>query len=133
MPGFNGIHHIALTVRDADRSEEFYARVFGFVRVLELPDVNGHGFKRILAHPDSRMILGFSVHQTNDGSEFSEFRTGLDHFALGVASHAELDEWIGKLDELGIDHGELTKTPVGDYVALRDPDNVQIELWVNPA
>jgi hypothetical protein len=55
----------------------------------------------VLAHPDSRTILGFSVHQANDGVEASEFRIGLDHLSFGVASHAELDAWIAKLDELG--------------------------------
>jgi len=133
MPTITGIHHISLTVRDAARSEDFYTRVFGFVRVLELPDIDGRGAKCVLAHAESRTIIGFSVHQSNDGSTASEFRTGLDHFAVGVASHAELKDWIAKLDELGIAHSDVTKTGVGDYVSLRDPDNVQIELWVNPA
>ncbi len=133
MPDITGIHHLSLTVRDLDVSEEFYTRVFGFVRVLELADAEGRGAKRVLAHPGTRTVIGFSLHSTNDGSPFSEFRTGLDHFAIGVASHAELQAWIARLDELGIAHGELTKTAVGEYVAFRDPDNVQLELWANPA
>jgi catechol 2,3-dioxygenase-like lactoylglutathione lyase family enzyme len=133
MPTITGIHHLSLTVRDAAKSEEFYTRAFGFVRVLELPDVNGNGAKRVLAHAESQTILGFSVHQANDGSAFSEFRTGLDHLALGVASRAEFEEWITKLDELGVEHSEERSTAVGNYVSLRDPDNVQIELWLNPA
>ena len=78
MPKITGFHHIALTVLDADESEDFYTRAFKFVRVLEIPDQEGRGFKRVFAHP-SGMILGFSVHATNDGAAFSEFRTGLDH------------------------------------------------------
>lgn len=133
MPRITGIHHLSLTVRDVARSEAFYTRAFGFVPVLDLPDTDGRGSKRVLAHTESRTILGFTVHQANDGSAFSEFRTGLDHFAVGVASRAELDDWIAKLDELGIEHSDVTSTPVGDFVSLRDPDNVQIELWANPA
>jgi glyoxylase I family protein len=132
MPTITGIHHLSLTVREAATSEAFYTKVFGFVPVLELPDTDGKGFKRVLAHAESRTILGFSVHQSNDGLPSSEFRTGLDHFAFGVASRAELDDWIAKLDELGIEHSDVNATPIGNYVALRDPDNVQIELWVNP-
>lgn len=132
MPVITGIHHLSLTVRDGAVSEEFYARVLGFVPVLQLPDAEGRGAKHVMAHPASRTVVGFTVHQANDGSAFSEFRTGLDHFALGVASHAELDAWIARLDELGVAHGDVVKTPVGDYVSLRDPDNVQIELWVDP-
>lgn len=133
MPAITGIHHMSLTVRDAATSEAFYTRVFGFVRVLELEDTDGRGAKLVLADPVSGMILGFSVHASNDGSAFSEFKTGLDHVALGVASRAELDEWVARLDELGIDHSDVTPTGVGDLVSLRDPDNVQIELWASPA
>lgn len=128
-----GIHHLSLTVRDAAVSEAFYTRVFGFVPVLELPDAEGRGYKKVLAHPDSQTIIGFSVHQANDGAAFSEFRTGLDHFAMGVSSREELDAWMTSLDDLGIEHSDIVSTGVGDYVCLRDPDNVQIELWASPA
>ena len=132
MATITGFHHVALTVRDAAKSLAFYTRVFGFVPVLELPDTEGRGFKQVLAHPESRTILGFTVHQANDGSECSEFRTGLDHISFGVPSRAELDAWIATLDELGIEHSEVSSSPVGDLMTLRDPDNVQVELWANP-
>lgn len=131
MPTITGFHHISLTVTDAGKSEEFYTSVFGFVRVLELADEEGRGSKRVLAHPGSRTILGFSVHGSNDGSPFTEFRTGLDHLSFGVSSRAELDAWVARFDELGIDHGEVTTTPVGDLVVVRDPDNIQVELWAD--
>ena len=133
MPTITGFHHISLTVSDAAKSELFYAKVFGFVPVLELPDEGGRGFKRVLAHAESRTILGFTVHGSNDGSPFTEFRTGLDHFSFGVSSRAELDAWVAHFDELGIEHGGVKTTAAGDLVALRDPDNIQVELWANPA
>jgi len=133
MPTITGFHHIALTVSDAAKSAEFYTNVFGFVPVLELPDEAGRGFKRVLAHGESRTILGLSVHGSNDGSPFTEFRTGLDHFSFGVTSHAELDAWVARFDELGIEHSEVRTTPVGDLMTVRDPDNIQVELWANPA
>lgn len=133
MPEIKGVHHLSLTVRDADESERFYTSVFGFVKVLELPDDGSNGYKRILAHPGSRTIIGFSVHQGNDGAPFSEFRSGLDHLSFGVGTHDDLEGWIARLDELGVEHGRLTTTAVGEYVALRDPDNIQLELWADPA
>ncbi|MFN2615037.1 MAG: VOC family protein [Actinomycetota bacterium] len=133
MPAITGIHHLSLTVLDAAKSEAFYTSVLGFAPVFERPDEDGRGFKRILAHPDTRTIIGFTVHKTNDGSRFSEFRTGLDHLAFGVASHEELEGWIGKLDEFGVEHSPITDAKVGEFVSFRDPDNVQIELWANPA
>jgi glyoxylase I family protein len=133
MPTITGLHHIALTVSDAAKSEQFYTNVFGFVPVLELEDEAGRGYKRVLAHGESRTILGLSVHGSNDGSPFSEFRTGLDHFSFGVPSRVELDAWVARLDELGIEHSEVRGTPVGDLMTVRDPDNIQVELWANPA
>jgi len=133
MPKITGFHHISLTVIDATKSEQFYTNAFGFVRVLELEDEAGRGFKRVLAHGESRTILGFSVHRSNDGSPFTEFRTGLDHFSFGVPSRAELDAWVAHFDELGIEHSEVRTTPVGVLLTVRDPDNIQVELWANPA
>lgn len=133
MPEIKGFHHVSLTVRDARASEEFYTKAFGFLPVLELADEHGRGFKRILAHGPSRTILGFSVHAANDGSAFSEFRTGLDHLSFGVVSVAELDAWAAHLDELGVDHSEIRETPVGHLMTVRDPDNIQIELWADPS
>lgn len=133
MPTITGYHHISLTVKDAAKSVDFYTRVFGFIPVLELEDEGGRGLKRVLAHGESRTILGFTVHQSNDGSPFSEFRTGLDHLSFGVGSRAELDEWIARLDELGIQHSDVNTTQIGSLMTLRDPDNIQVELWANPA
>jgi catechol 2,3-dioxygenase-like lactoylglutathione lyase family enzyme len=64
MATITGFHHLSLTVRDAAKSADFYAKAFGFVPVLELPDTEGRGFKKVMAHPDSRTILGFSVHHS---------------------------------------------------------------------
>ena len=133
MATITGFHHLSLTVRDAAKSEAFYTRVFGFVSVLELPDVDGRGFKKVLAHPASRTILGLSVHQANDDSEFSEFRTGLDHLSFGVPSRAELDAWIERFDDLGVDHSDVSSSPIGHLITVRDPDNVQVELWADRA
>ena len=132
MPRITGFHHIALTVLDADKSEEFYTKAFKFVRVLELPDQEGRGFKRVFGHP-SGMILAFSVHATNDGASFSEFRTGLDHFAFTVELRSALDEWAEHLDGVGIEHSEIRDTGVGYLMTVRDPDNIQVELWANPS
>ena len=133
MPAITGIHHLSLTVRDLGVSEEFYSKVFGFVRVLELDDVEGRGTKCVLAHPDSGTIVGFTAHKANDGSAFSPFRTGLDHLSFGVATRADLDAWANTLDELGIAHSDIRSTGIGDLLTLNDPDEVQIELWASPA
>jgi glyoxylase I family protein len=130
MPIITGLHHVCLTVTDADASERFYSSVFGFDRVLELPDEGGRGYKRILMHPGSGAVIALTTHRANDGQPFSEFTTGLDHLAFGVASRAELEAWMVRLDDIEVAHSEITETPVGDLLTVRDPDNVQVELWV---
>ena len=133
MPTITGVHHLSLTVLDADKSAEFYRTVFGFVPVLDLPDEDHRGFKRVLAHGPTRTILGLSVHETNDGSSFTEFRTGLDHLSFGVASREELDAWAEHLDALGIERSDIRTTPIGTLLTVRDPDNIQVELWADLA
>lgn len=129
MSTLTGYHHVALTVRDADATEDFYNRAFGFVKALEIPDEDGRGYKRILAH-ESGFFLGLCVHARGDKEPFSELNAGLDHLAFGVATREDLEAWKAKLDDAGIEHSEITETPVGDLLTVRDPDNIQIELWV---
>lgn len=43
----------------------------------------------------------------HDGEKFDEHRIGLDHIALGCADRTELEGWLERLDELGVEHGEI--------------------------
>ena len=38
MPAFTGVSHVELTVRDADRSADWYAQVLGMRRMGEMPE-----------------------------------------------------------------------------------------------
>jgi catechol 2,3-dioxygenase-like lactoylglutathione lyase family enzyme len=59
-----------------------------------------------------------------------EFRTGLDHFAFGVATRAELEDWQRELSSRGITFTPITETPIGSVIVFRDPDNIQLEFWL---
>ena len=61
---------------------------------------------------------------------FNENRIGLDHVSLSVASMADLEAAVKLLDAHGVQHGPINPlTPFGIAIlALRDPDNIQIEL-----
>jgi glyoxylase I family protein len=133
MPAITGFHHVALSVRDAGKTAAFYTEVFGFKTLVELPDEHGRGAKTIMGHGESRTILGLTVHATNGGEPFTEFRSGLDHLSFGVASLEELQEWSARLDELGVEHSDIRTTALGHLISLRDPDDIQLELWANPA
>ena len=62
---------------------------------------------------------------------FSENRIGLDHVSFSVGSLAELEAAAAYLDEQGVTRGAIRDlgSGFGIYVmAVRDPDNIQLEL-----
>lgn len=118
------VHHVALRVTQLDRSIAFYQSLFGFQVVAALPDVT------ILSN--GALLLGLREQaQADSGDRFDEFRVGLDHISFAVASREDLDRAVRTLDQRDVPHGEIEDMgrDFGLYVlALRDPDNIQLEL-----
>ena len=118
------VHHFALRVTNPDRSMGFYQNLFGFQIVVELPDVT------ILSN--GTLILGLRGQQDAERNDrFDEFRVGLDHISFSVGSREELERAVQILDQHGVAHGEIEDLgrDFGLYtLALRDPDNIQLEL-----
>ena len=76
-------------------------------------------------------LFGLHQHVTPAPDEqFSEFTLGLDHVAFGCANRQELEQWVRRLDDLGIatDPGQALR--VG--IELRDPDGIALELFAPP-
>lgn len=67
-----------------------------------------------------------------ESGSFTPRRVGLDHLAFGVADEAELEEWRGRLDELGIAHGDIDDYGYGLAITLRDPDGIALEFICPP-
>jgi catechol 2,3-dioxygenase-like lactoylglutathione lyase family enzyme len=123
----HAVHHFRLTVSDVDRACDFYTRVLGFRKVM---DLNPGAF---LTNGTIGLGLGPSpdASRRGTGDRFDENRVGLDHLSFGVASREALDDAVRALDRHGVPHGEikdLGKDFVLYVVAFRDPDNVQLEL-----
>jgi glyoxylase I family protein len=128
MPAIAGGHHVAFTVRDADRSAKWYQDLLGMQVVLQVDD-DAVRF-RVLACPRSGWVLGVRQYSGREEGAFDEFRTGLDHFAFAVPSRAELEGWEQRLRELGIRFTPIAETPIGSVIVFRDPDNIQLELFL---
>lgn len=128
MPAITGAHHVAFTVRDADRSAQWYGDLRGMQVVLKGDD-EAVRF-RVLAHPDSGWVIGVRQYPGREEGAFDEFRTGLDHFAFGVSSRAELESWELRLREAGIAFTPVADSPIGPVVVFRDPDNIQLEFFL---
>ncbi|MFW0794499.1 VOC family protein [Gordonia sp. CPCC 205515] len=133
-PATTGLNHFSATVRDLERSVEWYMKVLGLQRLpVEFPhygDEQG-GYAVLLVDPSNGFLIGLHHHESHQGDAFDESRTGLDHLAWGVESRAALDEWAGWLDEVGVEHSgviDVTEPMPYSVVVFRDPDNIQLEL-----
>jgi catechol 2,3-dioxygenase-like lactoylglutathione lyase family enzyme len=120
MPRIEGFGHIDFTVTDAERSVRWWTEVLGFRLVAE--------FGRPGYHP-SGLPVGFVVHDGAASERFDEHAVGLDHFALTVRDRAALEDWRRHLDQLGVPHSGIQEENGGPLITLRDPDNIQLELW----
>jgi hypothetical protein len=60
---------------------------------------------------------------------FEERSVGLDHFALKVRDRPTLEAWSQHLDRPGVPHSSIKDDTGGPLITLRDPDNIQVELW----
>ncbi len=77
------------------------------------------------------MTLTLTCHDRGSAGFFSELRTGTDHVAFLVPTVEDVEAWRRRFDELGVTHSEIkaTATGSGALVTLRDPDNIQLEVF----
>ncbi len=130
MPAITGISHVDLSVTDLDTSDAWYRELLGAVPLFGGRNED-HGLDvRYIVIPDVGVVIGLEQHDLNDGSRFDERRVGLDHLAFDVASRDELDAWVERLDELGIEHSGISEQDPWDVLVFRDPDNIQLELFL---
>ncbi len=118
-----GVHHFALRVTEFTRSVAFYRDVFGFQPILEVPG--------LVLISNGTLVIGLRDQEAGSGDRFDEFRVGLDHISFTLGSRDELEQAARTLDQRGVPRGEIRdlgpSLPI--YVmAVRDPDNIQLEL-----
>lgn len=126
---FTGISHLDLSVTDVEASAEWYVKVLGLKRLVR-NDLEGRTMV-VLAHPETRLIIGLNQHEGRNADRFDEQNPGLDHVGFGVDDRSDLDALQAHLDDLGVEHSPVTDAPsgVGAALVFRDPDNIQLEYW----
>ena len=122
-----GVHHVTLTVSDVNRSADFYNAQLGFQTVVAFDSkiaLSNGSLLLVLAPPSDPA-------QATTHDRFNENRIGLDHMSFSVGDRTELEKAAHRLDAADVERGEIRDLgpAFGIYVmAMRDPDNIQIEL-----
>jgi catechol 2,3-dioxygenase-like lactoylglutathione lyase family enzyme len=125
----SALDHIVLTVTDLEQSRRFYEDLLGF-EINEEPDYLGGAYYFMVGGVEITLVRH---DRTPPDDRFSEFRVGLDHLSFVAPDETALHELAEKLIAAGVDtQGVETYAPSGKrYVAFRDPDNIQLEYWLN--
>lgn len=130
----DAIDHLSLSVTDLGRSARFYQDVLGFdlTKVpLDYSDqLNAGSYYFFVGNVQITLLRH---RQTEENDRFSEFRVGLDHLSFRVSSENELERVVRRLDDNGIKNKgiQIYKPNGKKYVIVRDPDNIQLEFWLD--
>jgi glyoxylase I family protein len=129
VPEVLGFSHIDFTVSDVERAAQWWQEVMGFT--LMIPPRHESTYR--IANLQRRgLIVSVMAHDEAQPGAFDERRIGLDHFSFQVADRSELERWAAHLDANGVTNSGVIDTGWGPTVVLRDPDNIQVELYVHP-
>lgn len=113
-----GLTHIALAVKDPERSLAFYPKIFGVVAVYRQADF-------IQAQtPGSRDVLVF------ERGKRAGKAGGVAHFGFRLTTPADLPKALDAIKAAGgkiRSHGEFC--PGEPYVFFLDPDGYEVEIW----
>ena len=130
MAELKGFSHIDLTVSDCERAAAWWRDVMGFTVAAR---IRGDSFNVVsMLHP-SGLVVSVVTHDVPASEKFDERRIGLDHLAFEVADRDELQRWLTHLEAHGVAHSGITDMWYGPTLVFRDPDNIQLELFVTSA
>jgi catechol 2,3-dioxygenase-like lactoylglutathione lyase family enzyme len=122
-----GIHHLTLTVTNAEASAAWYQRLLGPADVVRR---EGDGWTRVRMQWPNGVVIGVTQHDGTAGAErFDHQRIGLDHVGLGCAAEADVRGWADLMEREGITHGPVETAPYGWAVTARDPDGIPVEFF----
>lgn len=121
------IHHLTLSVTDAQRSADWYRSLLGEATIIER---EAPGWKRTRMQWPSGLVIGLTQHSSTSTTDVFDYsRVGLDHIGLGCASEVEVRQWAAHMDSVDITHGPIEDVPYGWAVTAKDPDGIAVEFF----
>jgi catechol 2,3-dioxygenase-like lactoylglutathione lyase family enzyme len=114
-----GLTHIAIAVKDLDRTLAFYQKVFD-VEVM----YQENGFLQVTT-PGTNDIIVFEKKKADYGKT-----GGIAHFGFRLKNPKDIEEMADRIKSAGgkiIDKGEFV--PGEPYIFFNDPDGYQVEIW----
>jgi catechol 2,3-dioxygenase-like lactoylglutathione lyase family enzyme len=117
----HSIHHVNVPIADADRTAEWYGKVFGTEVVPRLVKQGGApGVEDVLLLTRGNFDLHFTIHENPPDIK-------PHHFCIEVE---DWDAFIAHLDELGIEHWGYFERPQNQSKAtyVHDPDRNLVEI-----
>jgi len=127
-PTITGVLETSLYVADLDRSQQFYAALFGF------PQLAGDARFRALDVAGRQVLLLFrhgaslAVAKTSGGVLPPHDGSGQMHLAFAIAAD-QWGAWLARLESAGIAIESIINWPRGGRsVYFRDPDGHLVEL-----
>ena len=114
-----GLTHIALAVRDIERSLGFYHDVFG----VEVSFRDDHTIQ--VSTPGCRDVIVFDRTAPHPGET-----SGIGHFGFRLTSPGDIDLAVAEVERAGgklLRRGEFS--PGFPYAYIEDPDGYEIEIW----
>ncbi len=117
-----GLTHIALAVRDPDKSFRFYEQVFGVQAVYREP-----GMIQVQT-PGCHDVIVFERKRSGVGE-----MKGVSHFGFRLRDAKDIGAAVESVRRAGgkiIDTGQFV--PGEPYVFATDPDGYTIEIWYEP-
>jgi len=114
-----GLTHIAIAVKDLDKTLAFYQKVFDVEMMYHTND-----FLQVTT-PGANDIIVFEKKKADYGN------TGaISHFGFRLRKATDIAEMVKRIESAGgriIDQGEFV--PGEPYIFFKDPDGYEVEIW----
>lgn len=119
-----GIHHIVLTVIDAQETEQFYTKIFG------KPDYANSHFA--MYYVGQTGLIFTQKAKQKKIKKFDPTVIGLEHLAFGLKDLKELQQVEKVLTSSQIENSgiHIDKDSGKEKIWLNDPSNIRIEFYL---